>query len=233
MKNLMQIYSLLLLLLFNIIITPINSTIDHITPSKEERTKNEQRQLTFNGRKNRPTASSYQCTREVYSTINPNPDWSSHPFHSQVWYHTLSDIHGLWQEGYFDYVLDIRPLETINAGSTGSMVLEGWQDFHIPGSYPINVYPANTPASEVKMLVDFTKTNVCKDSRIFVHCWSGISGNRVAKTLIELGFTNVHAAGPQGSAGVWDWKEAGYELVYGDVFVKKKMKPKCFKKACK
>ena len=222
MKNLKRIFSLLLPLLFNII-TLIKATIDHNTPpSKEETIENEVRQL-----KNRPTASSYQCTRKVYSTINPNPDWSSHPypFHKQVWYHTLPDIHGLWKEGYFDYVLDIRPLEAVTAGSSGSLILEGWQDFHIPGSYPINVYPADTPASEVNMLVDFTKTNVCKDSRIFVHCWSGISGNRVAKTLIKLGFTNVHAAGPQGSAGVWDWKEAGYELVYDDVFEKKKMKP--------
>ena len=68
------------------------------------------------------------------------------------------------------------------------------------------------------MLVDFTSTNVCKDSPIFVHCWSGISGNRVSQTLINLGFTNVHAAGPEGSTGMWDWRNAGYDVVYNDVF---------------
>ena len=68
------------------------------------------------------------------------------------------------------------------------------------------------------MLVDFTKTNVFKDGRIFVHCWSGISGNRVAKTLIDLGFTNVHAVGPQGNAGIWDWIAAGYDFTYVDKF---------------
>ena len=81
------------------------------------------------------------------------------------------------------------------------------------------------------MLVDFTSTNVCKDSRIFVHCWSGISGNMVAKTLIELVFTNVHAAGPQGSAGIWDWKTAEWELVYNDTFEASTLQPDCMK-AC-
>jgi len=133
-----------------------------------------------------------------------------------VWYHTLDDIHGLWQEDYFDHVLDIRPLNDVTL--EGGLLLEGWETFHIPGSYPINVFPPDQPVEDIAMLVDFTSTNVCKDSRIFVHCWSGISGNRVAKSLIALGFTNVHAAGPQGTAGVWDWKMAGYDLVYGDVF---------------
>lgn len=161
---------------------------------------------------NRINAGDTKCSRETWSIVSPNTSWTNHPFHPQVWYHTLEDIHGLWKENYFDYVLDIRPLND-------NGVLEGWESFHIPGSYPINVYPANTPTEEVEMLVDFTSTNVCKDSRIFVHCWTGISGNRVAKTLIELGFTNVHAAGPQGSAGVWDWKTAGYELTYNDTFM--------------
>lgn len=176
------------------------------------------------------------CEREVWSIMNPNTDWEDHPLHTQVWYHTLDDIHGLWKEGYFDYVLDIRPLQdfTIVDNGTGEpRLLEGWENFHIPGSFPINVFPPDTPADEVDMLVDFTASNVCKDSRIFVHCWSGISANRVAQTLIELGFTNVHAAGPQGSAGILDWKIAGYELVYGDTFdaEAKHLQPKCMK-AC-
>mmetsp|Transcript_3312 Transcript_3312/g.3523 ORF Transcript_3312/g.3523 Transcript_3312/m.3523 type:complete len:86 (+) Transcript_3312:865-1122(+) len=79
------------------------------------------------------------------------------------------------------------------------------------------------------MLVDFTSTNVCKDSRVFVHCWSGISGNMVAQTLIELGFTNVHAAGPESNAGIWDWKTAGYEIVENDKFDanEKRFQPSC------
>jgi len=173
---------------------------------------------------------SASCTREVYSVMNPNPLWADHPFNTQVWYHTLEDIHNLWKEDYFDYVLDIRPLQDTTIDSNGApLLLEGWETFHIPGSYPINVFPADTPAAEVDMLVDFASSNVCKDSRIFVHCWSGISGNRVSQTLIELGFTNVHAAGPQGTAGIWDWKMAGYKIVEGDTFdaSEKRLQPAC------
>jgi len=136
----------------------------------------------------------------------------------------------LWKDGYFDYVLDIRPLEDITIDNEGSpLLLQGYETFHIPGSYPITVFPPTTPADEVDMLVDFTSTNVCKDSRVFVHCWSGISGNMVAQTLIELGFTNVHAAGPEGNAGIWDWKTAGYELVENDKFDanEKRFQPSC------
>lgn len=163
-----------------------------------------------------PKSDSATCTRETWSIVSPNSEWDSHIFNPQVWYHTLEDIHSLWQEGYFDYVLDIRPLQdtTLDSG----LLLEGWETLHIPGSYPISVFPPDTPVEEVDMLVDFTSTNVCKDSRIFVHCWSGISGNRVAQTLIDLGFTNVHAAGPEGSAGMWNWRDAGYDVVYDDVF---------------
>ena len=174
------------------------------------------------------------CTRSVYSVLDPNTSWTDHPFHTQVWYHTLEDIYNLWTEDYFDYVLDIRPLQDITIDNAGTpLLLEGWETFHIPGSYPINVFPPDTPAAEVEMLVDFASSNVCKDARIFVHCWSGISGNMVARTLIELGFTNVHAAGPQGSAGILDWKIAGYELVYGDTFdaEAKHLQPECMK-AC-
>jgi len=160
-----------------------------------------------------------RCTRKVYSVLDPNPSWTDHPFHTQVWYHTLEDIHSLWSEGYFDYVLDIRPLQDFTIDNGGEdLLLEGWETFHIPGSYPVNMFPPSTPASEVEMLIDFDSSNLCKDARIFVHCWSGISGNMVAKTLIELGFTNIHAAGPQGSAGIWDWKAAGYDIVMNDSF---------------
>ena len=146
------------------------------------------------GKKPHPLADSAQCTRDVWSVMNPNLSWGDHTFNGQVWYHTLEDIHGLWQEGYFDYVLDIRPLQdvTLTLEDGSDLLLEGWESFHIPGSFPITVFPADTAVDEVDMLVDFTRTNVCKDSRVFVHCWSGISGNRVAQTLIELGFTNVH-----------------------------------------
>lgn len=112
------------------------------------------------------------------------------------------------------------------------LLLKGWDSFHIPGSCPIGVFPPDTPADEIDMIVDFTSSNVCKDSRIFVHCWAGTSANRVSQTLIELGFTNVHAAGPQGSAGIWDMKEAGYELIENDTFdaSEKRFQPMCAKK---
>jgi len=170
------------------------------------------------------------CTRKVWSVMNKNATWSdAHVWNEQVWYHTLDDVHGLWKEGYFDYVLDIRPLQDTTM-STG-MLLEGWETLHIPGSYPINVFPADTPASEITMLVDFASSNVCKDSRIFVHCWSGLAGNRVSQSLIELGFTNVHAAGPASNAGMWQWKDAGYDVVYDDTFDPVSMQPDCIR-AC-
>jgi len=170
------------------------------------------------------------CDRKVWSIVNPKKGWTGHPHHPQVWYHTLKDIHSLWKDDYFDYVLDIRPLVDVTIENAGSpLLLQGYESFHIPGSYPITVFPPDTPADEVDMLVDFTSTNVCKDSRVFVHCWSGISGNMVAQTLIELGFTNVHAAGPEGNAGIWDWKTAGYELVENDKFDadEKRFQPSC------
>lgn len=171
------------------------------------------------------TTDGARCTRETWSIVKPNEEWTNHRFHPQVWYHTLQDMHDLWKDGYFDYVLDIRPLE--DTTMSNGQLLEGWQSFHIPGSYPIDVFPATTLPEDVEMLVDFTSTNVCKDSRIFLHCWSGISANMVAKTLIELGFTNVHVAGPEGTAGIWDWKNDGYELIYNDTFVEEQMIPEC------
>jgi rhodanese-related sulfurtransferase len=179
------------------------------------------------GKKNGGDPTSACCTRDVYSVVDPNASWTDHTFHTQVWYHTLDDIYKLWKEDYFDYVLDIRPLQD-NLLDSG-LLLEGWETIHIPGSFPINVFPPDTPANEVEMLVDFASSKVCKDARIFVHCWSGNAGNMVAKTLIELGFTNVHAAGPQGSAGMWQWRDAGYELVMGDTFnaEEKRFQPAC------
>mmetsp|Transcript_24475 Transcript_24475/g.27873 ORF Transcript_24475/g.27873 Transcript_24475/m.27873 type:complete len:226 (+) Transcript_24475:299-976(+) len=177
-----------------------------------------------------PIISEAACTRNVWSVVDPNEDWTDHIHHPQVWYHTLEDIHSLWKDDYFDYVLDIRPLEDFTIDNDGSpLLLEGYESFHIPGSYPITFFPPDTPLDEVDMLVDFTSTSVCKDSRVFVHCWSGISGNRVAKSLIALGFTNVHAAGPEGSAGIWDWVTAGYEVVENDTFdaSEERFQPSC------
>jgi len=159
-----------------------------------------------------------QCTRIAWTSMKPNKNWKNHDFHEMVWYHSLDDVHNLWGEGYFDYVLDIRGLKDKSG-------LEGWENFHIPGSYPIGVDP-NLPADKVEMIVDFSLSNVCKDSRIFVHCWSGIQGNKVARILVDLGFTNVHAAGPQGSAGIWQWKQKGWELTYDDTFSSERV-PKC------
>merc|ERR1719232_132205 len=167
------------------------------------------------------------CTRQVWSIMNKNDEWSGHDYHEQVWYHTLNETHDLWQEGYFDYVLDIRPPESQTSKSGN--YLAGWEEFHIPGSFPIAMYPIDVPADEVEMLVPFDSSVVCKDSRIFLHCWSGNSANYVAKTLIEMGFTNIHAMGPQFHAGIWDWKENGWELVYNDTFdpTEERLQPKC------
>mmetsp|Transcript_23318 Transcript_23318/g.30422 ORF Transcript_23318/g.30422 Transcript_23318/m.30422 type:complete len:217 (-) Transcript_23318:208-858(-) len=179
------------------------------------------------GRNLKGKKSGASCTREVYSVVDPNESWNDHPFHPQVWYHTLDDIYNLWKEEYFDYVLDIRPLQDLTAAE--GMILEGWETIHIPGSFPITVFPPDTPPGDVEMLVDFASSKVCKDARIFVHCWNGITGNMVADTLIQLGFTNVHAAGPEGNAGMWDWRDAGYEVVRGDTFnvEEKRFQPAC------
>mmetsp|Transcript_45493 Transcript_45493/g.51645 ORF Transcript_45493/g.51645 Transcript_45493/m.51645 type:complete len:224 (-) Transcript_45493:32-703(-) len=202
----------------------------HASDSAQIRRTKQYKSSKTKAPKNPPVVSEAACDREVWSIVNPNTGWTGHTHHPQVWYHNLEDIHSLWKDGYFDYVLDIRPLEDITIDNEGSpLLLQGYETFHIPGSYPITVFPPTTPADEVDMLVDFTSTNVCKDSRVFVHCWSGISGNMVAQTLIELGFTNVHAAGPEGNAGIWDWKTAGYELVENDKFDanEKRFQPSC------
>jgi len=194
------------------------------------RTKTDARSKAANGPKTPSVISEAACDREVWSLVNPNIVWTGHTHHPQVWYHSLEDIHSLWKDDYFDYVLDIRALADVTINNDGTpLLLEGYETLHIPGSYPITVFPPETPVDEVDMLVDFTSTNVCKDSRVFVHCWSGISGNMVAKTLIKLGFTNVHAAGPEGGAGIWDWKAAGYELVENDKFDanEKRFQPSC------
>mmetsp|Transcript_5796 Transcript_5796/g.8644 ORF Transcript_5796/g.8644 Transcript_5796/m.8644 type:complete len:236 (+) Transcript_5796:121-828(+) len=171
------------------------------------------------------------CTRDVFSMVNPHGDWdnTTHDFHPFVWYHTLEDIHSLWTEDYFDYVVDIRGLTDIifDDGTDDGLLLEGWETVHIPGSFPIDAIPADQPPENITMLVDFQSSNICKDSRIFVHCWSGISANKVAKSLIALGFTNVHAAGPAGSAGLWDWITAGYDVFRGDTFDPEDYVPSC------
>lgn len=185
---------------------------------------------TERSKKNGKREGTTGCNRMTWSIVNPNKSWGDHPFNPQVWYHTLEDIYGLWKKDYFDYVLDIRPLEAFTIDNEGQeLLLEGYQDFHIPYSYPINLFPPNTPADEVELLIDFAASNICKDSRVFVHCWSGISGNRAAQTLVDMGFTNVHAAGPQGTAGIWDWKKAGYPLVFDDTFNKDedRFHPRC------
>uniref|UniRef100_A0A7S2EYR1 Rhodanese domain-containing protein n=1 Tax=Trieres chinensis TaxID=1514140 RepID=A0A7S2EYR1_TRICV len=180
---------------------------------------------------------SAMCTRETYSVVHPNIDWEDgepmHNYHPQVWYHTLEDVHDLWDEGYFDYVFDVRQLKDVTMEN--GIVLDGWESFHIPGSFPLDL-PSNEgrPLEEIEMLVNFMSSNVCKDSRIFIHCWVGVAANRWAETLVKLGFTNLHAAGPEGNSGIWQWKAAGYPLEYDDTFnpKKKKFEPKCLKKCC-
>ena len=96
----------------------------------------------------------------------------------------------------------------------------GWLEFHIPGSYPLNVsghlngtaYPDQVEAIRTSMLTPFA-TSAYKDSRILVQCWKGRKGNWMSEVLSMLGFTNIHTIGPTENGGILLWKAAGYPIV--------------------
>lgn len=76
------------------------------------------------------------CERpDPFSIVNTNDSWDPnvHTYHAQVWYLPLSEIQDLWEQGYFDYVLDVRGLNDMPRD--GNM-LPGWESEHIPGSFP-------------------------------------------------------------------------------------------------
>jgi rhodanese-related sulfurtransferase len=145
------------------------------------------------------------------------------------WYHDFETIHELWKADYFDYVLDVRSLEDFSDEFTG------WETSHIPGSYPVKMSSIDCSDStsgvcDPYTLDEFRGSDICRDARIFVHCWTGILGNAAAKTLVsELGFTNVHAAGPQGNAGFNQWDANEWEIKEGDTYKAEKLVPECAK----
>ena len=83
-------------------------------------------------------------------------------------------------------VLDVREPDEFEAG-------------HIPGAKPLPRGLLEYKAAEE--LPD-------KDARIFVHCVLGGRGSLAAKSLKEMGYTNV--ANMEG--GLSAWREKGYEV---------------------
>jgi len=57
-----------------------------------------------------------------------------------------------------------------------------------------------------------------KDARIVIYCCTGSRGNLAAKTLTDMGYTNVYSL----KGGIRQWVNDGYPLdtVYGEVFLK-------------
>jgi len=173
------------------------------------------------------------CNCKIYSIVNPNKDWSEphptfgpHRYKPQVWYHTLEQAYNLWKLEYFDYVIDVRTYEDLDN-------LPGWKTSHIPGSYltPLNGC-LDGSKTDCFSLDDFLSSTVCLDARIYVHCWVGVAANNAVEKLVELGFTNLHATGPEGSAGFLAWKANGWETVEDDTYDNVKP-PKCPEKCSK
>lgn len=159
-----------------------------------------------------------------YSTVSPNEDWGdAHTYHPQVWYLSLEDIHALWEKNDFDYVLDVRGIEDVELGGN---LLPGWQTEHIPGSFPTDI-DCLTGDCDALTLSHFLSSGACLDAKIFVHCLVGVAANNAAKILIDLGFTNLYAAGPQGTAGYFQRKDMGYPIVYEDMYDSDKFVPEC------
>ena len=173
------------------------------------------------------SSKSTSCTNyrpNPYSVANPNEAWGDkHTYHAQVWYLDLADIYDLWQSDYFDYVLDVRGIDDVDMNGT---LLPGWQTEHIPGSFPTN-NACLTGDCDALTLYDFLASDACLDAKIFVHCWVGVAANQAVEKLVQMGFTHLYAAGPQGSAGYFAWKGAGYPVVYDDVYHPGSLVPDC------
>lgn len=78
-----------------------------------------------------------------------------------------------------------------------------WQEGHIPGAKHI-------PRGMLEYLANDELPE--KGSRIVVHCAVGGRGTLAARTLQEMGYTNV--ANMQGGTNAW--QEKGYELETGE-----------------
>jgi len=151
-----------------------------------------------------------------------------HAFHDGVIYRSLVDAHAKWKQGHFTHVLDVREL-----GPNGD--LEGWRDMHIPGSFPLTVFPGS-PA--FRQLEEKDCHNLgplsqsyqgCKDTKVLVNCWSGGTANTVAKFLVQMcNWTDVTAMGHQSSSGIWQWAAAFPEdMVYNDTRNATELVPPC------
>lgn len=74
-----------------------------------------------------------------------------------------------------------------------------WEEGHIPGA-------KHVPRGLLELRSSAALPD--KDARIVVHCAHGGRGSLAAKTLGEMGYTNV--ANMEG--GLSAWREAGYEV---------------------
>lgn len=77
-----------------------------------------------------------------------------------------------------------------------------WREGHIPGA-------KHVPRGMLEYLAAEELPD--KNARIFVHCAVGGRGTLAARTLQEMGYTNV--ANMQGGTNAW--REKGYELEAG------------------
>ncbi|MEA3417983.1 MAG: rhodanese-like domain-containing protein [Campylobacterota bacterium] len=97
------------------------------------------------------------------------------------------------------YLLDIREPDQVGHGEIFHLnlvtITRGYLEFKIENALPD------------------------KKARIVVYCCTGKRGNLAAKTLREMGYTNVYSL----KGGIRKWVDDGYPLdtVYGEVFLKK------------
>ncbi len=95
-------------------------------------------------------------------------------------------VHGALESGEDITVVDVREPDEFEAG-------------HLPGAKPLP-----------RGLLEYKAADELpdKDARIVVHCARGGRGSLAAKSLQEMGYTNV--ANMDG--GVNAWRERGYEV---------------------
>eukprot|EP00977_Amphora_coffeiformis_P027780 scaffold34643_cov139-Amphora_coffeaeformis.AAC.1 len=174
------------------------------------------------------------CDRpSPYSVVTPNDDvaWQNQTYHAQVWYLGLEDAYNMWKAGYFDYVLDVRGLDYFPHQPVD---LPGWQESHIPNSYPTDfrclVDGLEADCENGPLTLDYFRSSAkCLDAKILVHCWSGVNANKAVTPLVELGFTNLYTIGPEKSGGFIKWAAEGYDAVGPEEYEPGKLIPSCAK----
>ncbi len=75
--------------------------------------------------------------------------------------------------------------------------LDEWQEIHIPKAIHIC-------KDDIKENIQKTVSNHA--TPIYLHCRSGVRSMHAARTLIELGYTNVYSV----DGGIIAWANAGY-----------------------